>query len=96
MRRYIGAVLLSVALTAPVAMRAQDHDRDEHRDRRIYDPDRRDYHEWNEREERAYRHFLEERREHYRDWARASKRERREYWRWRHEHPDSMLWPDRR
>ena len=84
MNRYLSVFLLTGALLAPVALRADD----EHRHfKRYYDPDRRDYHEWNEQEERAYRHYLQEQRRDYRDWRKANREEQREYWRWRHEHP---------
>ena len=92
MRKFMGALLLSGVLMSPMVMRADDHDRDHDRDRvriRVYDPYRRDYHEWNENEDRAYRHWLEaERHREYRDWKHMSKREQREYMRWRHEHSD--------
>ncbi|HEV3197613.1 MAG TPA: hypothetical protein VGZ73_06885 [Bryobacteraceae bacterium] len=84
MRRYLGALLLSAMLIAPVVIRADDR-----HDKRYYDRDRRDYHEWNEREEQAYRRWLQERRHEYRDWGRTSRKEQREYFRWRHEHPDN-------
>jgi hypothetical protein len=86
MRLYLGALLLS---GAPVAVKAYDHDDHE---KRYYDKEGRDYHNWNATEDRAYREFLQERHEKYRDWNRASSREQRDYWRWRHSHPDEMLW----
>ena len=89
MFRYAGALLLGAVLTVPVAMRADEHrDRVENHDRRYYDAERKDYHEWNEREDQAYRRWLEERHRQHRDFTKASKQEQREYWRWRHEHPD--------
>ena len=88
MRKFMGALLLSGVLMSPIVMRADDHDRDDHRVR-VYDPYRRDYHDWNENEERAYRHWVEQERHiHYRDWKHMNKREQREYMRWRHEHSD--------
>jgi type III secretory pathway component EscR len=82
MRRFLGALMLSGVLMAPIAMQAKD-------DHRVYDRDRRDYHQWNEAENRAYRHWLTEERHHqWHDWNRASRAEQREYWRWRHEHSD--------
>ena len=89
MHRYITTMLLGAALCAPVAMRAADdehHDRD--RNRRVYDRENRDYHEWNEREDRAYRHWLEENRRPYMDYNRVDRRQQQEYWRWRHKHHD--------
>jgi len=84
MRRYLGALLLSAMLMSPIAMSADDR-----HDKRYYDRDRRDYHEWNEREEQAYRRWREDQHREYRDWNRASRKEQREYFRWRHEHPDA-------
>ena len=100
MGRYLSVFFLATALLAPITVRADDHDRDDHeRDRRVnryYDTDGRDWHQWNDREDRAYRHYLEERREHYRDWEHVNKRQQRDYWRWRHQHPDNALYPDER
>ncbi len=87
--RHISTLLLGASLLAPLALRADD---DDHRhDKRYYDRDHKDYHEWNDREDRAYRKFLEERHEHYRDWNRINRDRQREYWRWRHDHPDNVL-----
>jgi hypothetical protein len=86
MRIFLAGLMLTGVLMTPAILSAKDHDRD---DRRVYDPYRRDYHEWNENEERAYRHWVEqERHQQYRDWKHANKRDQREYWRWRHEHSD--------
>jgi hypothetical protein len=92
MHRYLIAFLLGAALIGPVGVRAGDNrERDEHREKRYYDRERKDWHEWNEKEQRAYRHWLEERREDQHDWARAKRREQQEYWKWRHEHPNTLL-----
>ena len=85
MKRYLMSLVLGATLLTPVALLADDHDHDK---RRYYDPDARDYHEWNQREDRAYRHYLEEQHHQYRDWNKANKKEQREYWRWRHRHMD--------
>jgi hypothetical protein len=80
MRRFLGVIMLSGVLMAPIAMQAEQ---------RYYDRDHRDYHAWNDDENRAYRHWLtEERHRHYHEWNRASRAEQRNYWRWRHEHMD--------
>ena len=89
MHRCICAFLLGAALLAPVSMRAGDddhHDRDHAR--RYWDPEHRDWHEWNDREDRAYRHYLEEQHREHRDWDKINKKQQREYWKWRHEHRD--------
>jgi type III secretory pathway component EscR len=83
MRRYLGALLLSSAICAPQVVKGDEHDR---REKRYYDRDARDWHQWNDNEDRAYRHYLQETHREYRHFARASRRERQEYWRWRHSH----------
>ena len=103
MKRYAGSLLVGATLMSPVALKAgntsaqvplkkasQETVETEVRTRRYYDPDFKDYHEWNEAEERAYRHWLmEERREHeFRTYNRIPSEEQREYWKWRHEHRD--------
>jgi type III secretory pathway component EscR len=82
MKRYLSAFLLSTALLVPQIVKGDD----DHHQKRYYDRDARDWHEWNEREDRAYRRFLEERHREYRHFAKASRRERQEYWKWRHRH----------
>jgi hypothetical protein len=56
--------------------------------RRVYDENRRDWHEWNGNEDRAYRQYLTERRREYRDFFQVDARGQRDYWNWRHGHPD--------
>jgi len=78
---------------APLALRADDDDHRNDRDRqrteqRYYDEHGRDYHVWNNREDQAYRNYLKERNREYREFSRANKREQQEYWQWRHSHRD--------
>ena len=44
MKNYLSALLLGTALLTPLVINA-----DEHHERRYYDKDHKDYHEWNER-----------------------------------------------
>jgi hypothetical protein len=95
MRRYLGSFLLGAVLATPVVVRADDeHERRERQEanrvQRYYDPQAKDWHEWNEQEERAYHRWWDEHHHDraFRDWNRLNDRERREYWRWRHEHHD--------
>ncbi len=79
------ALLLAAVVAAPVAstgcvVRARA---------RIYDPDYRDYHRWDDHERQAYREYWEERHERYRDYDRLNGEQRREYWEWRHRHSDN-------
>jgi hypothetical protein len=85
-RRAISLLFLMVAVatsssicTARPAQEAQV---------RVYDPDHKDYHNWDEREDHAYRHYLEERHEQYRKYEKLKEKEQRDYWKWRHSHPD--------
>jgi hypothetical protein len=82
MKRFFMSLALGSSLLAPVIGMAAE--------RREYDRERRDYHEWNEQEGRAYRHWLmEERHERrYREYRRLKAQQQREYWHWRHEHAD--------
>jgi len=98
MRRVFLATVLGLAvLVAPMAMKAsnslQAESQSEARRRdvsehRVYDRDRKDYHDWNENEDRAYRRYWESRHRAYRDYERLNRREQSHYWSWRHSHPD--------
>jgi hypothetical protein len=66
-------------------------DGDNHREKRYYDRDGRDYHTWNNNEDRAYRQYLEEQHREYRVFPKVRAPQQREYFRWRHEHPDNTL-----
>ncbi|HVP47349.1 MAG TPA: hypothetical protein VMT32_12225 [Bryobacteraceae bacterium] len=93
MKKILSTFLFSAILMTPVILRAAN-DRDDHARNRYYDPQYRDYHEWNEHEERAYRHYLKERHREYRAWSKADRKVQREYWKWRHNHPDAALFRD--
>ena len=89
--KYVASIFLSAALLAPVGAmampKAQDdherHEQEEH-ERRQYDPQYRDYHNWDSREDRMYRQWLSERNREYVDYDRLDSREQRDYWKWRH------------
>src|SRR4051812_2015949 len=91
MKRLLCTCLLGSALLMPVAMRADDddHHRDRARSQRYWDPEARDWHDWNDHEQDAYRRYLREQNRQEHDWAKASKKEQREYWKWRHNHMDN-------
>ena len=80
------ALLVGVALIAPVPARADDH-----HDKRYYDRDGRDYHSWNSQEDRAYRVYLGEQHRDYRRFQKVKSNQQKEYFKWRHDHPDSVL-----
>ena len=89
MRKVFVLLLSSCSLLIPVQLLAQHgYIPDQQHERRYYDRDHRDYHEWNEREERAWHRYWDERHRREIAWERAKERQRRAYWRWRHEHPE--------
>lgn len=87
MKKLCTAFCLSVALTVPVYVSAQEH----HDDKRIYDRKHHDYHEWNDREDKAYHIYWEQQHHAYVDWEHANERQRDAYWNWRHRHSDAIL-----
>jgi hypothetical protein len=96
--RYLGSLLVAVALTAPVGLQASSNFRDDSRQdarersernyRRYYDRDHRDYHRWDNGEDGRYRHWGQERHEAYRPFYKLQHAQQRAYWKYRHEHPD--------
>lgn len=94
-KQAIASLFLSGALLAPMGALAKtipqdDHERheQEEREHRVYDPDRKDYHNWDQREDEVYRHWLEEKHESYVAYERLDHKRQREYWKWRHEHEE--------
>jgi hypothetical protein len=98
MHRYLGSLLLGVALMVPAGIQASsnfqdDHgqdarERNERNQRRYYDRDHRDYHLWDDREDGRYRRWREERHEAYLPFYKLQRVRQRAYWKYRHEHPD--------
>ena len=76
---------MGAALMVPAVVSAADQEK------RYYDRDGRDYHQWNDHEDRAYRIYLGEQHQHYREFSKVNNSHRKEYFKWRHEHPDTML-----
>jgi hypothetical protein len=90
--RWIASMFLSAALVVPIgaiAMPTPQDDRErqelEEHQRRYYDQQNRDYHNWNNQEDRMYREWLAERRYNYVDYDRLDPRDQQDYWRWRHQ-----------
>ena len=83
--QYLSAVLLGMALIAPIGSRADskfqeerrhdDDDARQHRSRRYYDRERKDYHHWDDREDARYRRSQEGRHQQYRDFYRLHRRD---------------------
>jgi len=82
----LSAFFAGATLMTPVTVKADDH-----RDKRYYDRDGRDYHTWDDHEDRAYRLYLGEQHRDYREFHRVKPVQQQEYFRWRHDHPDHTL-----
>ena len=89
------SVFLSAALMVPMGALAigspqDDHERheQEERERRVYDPVHKDYHNWDAKEDGAYRHWLETKHEAYVEYEKLDHKRQEEYWKWRHEHEE--------
>ena len=82
------AFVLSAALTAPIALIAQDNN---HTEKRYYDKKGKDYHTWNDNEDRAYRSYLTEQHQGYRRFDKVSPSRQQVYFNWRHSYPDSSI-----
>ena len=93
--KYVASFFVSAALMAPVGAMAMPRPQDEHerheqeeREHRVYDPTRKDYHNWDAREDEAYRRWLEVKHEAYVDYGRLERKRQEEYWKWRHKHEE--------
>jgi hypothetical protein len=89
--RFRVAALLSVTLTAPLALapaalRAQDHDVVIYHDKAHHDD-----HHWDGREDQAYRMYGNEHHYKYREFHTLNAHEQQSYWGWRHKHSDAVL-----
>jgi hypothetical protein len=80
--RFLGSLLLTGALVAPVAVVAIPAPQD------VYDREHKDHHNWDDHENEAWRRFLAENHRKEHEFAKAKKHEQEEYWNWRHNHPD--------
>jgi len=83
--KIVSAFCLGAPLLVPATAAAANHDK------RYYDRDGRDYHQWNGQEDRAYRVYLGEQHQQYRQFKKVKPAQRTEYFKWRHEHPDTTL-----
>ena len=87
--RYFSLVLLGAALAAPAITMAGPRPQEASVQVRVYDHDRRDYHNWDDREDRAYRHYLVVQHRSYRAYDKQNSKLHKHYWEWRHSHPDN-------
>jgi hypothetical protein len=63
----------------------------EHREKKDYDREGRDYRTWDDHEDRAYRVYLGEQHHEYREFEQTKAVPQQEYFKWRQDHPDHVL-----
>jgi len=88
LHRYLGSLLVSAALIAPVGIQASDNDRN-CPNNGYYDRDHKDCHNWDDHEARAYQSWEKDQRRAHQEFSERKAKEQSEYWKWRHEHPDN-------
>jgi hypothetical protein len=100
--RYLISFFLAAALASSLAIAQQDDQRREddqrqqqdhnnrnaENQRRVYDKDHKDYHNWDDNENRAWGQFLTENHKSSHEFSKANKKEQSQFWNWRHAHPD--------
>jgi len=94
--RYLfSSLCLTAALAVPSAItcaaaRQDNGHQEEHRndDKRVYDRNHKDYHNWDDNEDRSYRVYLGENHREYHPFLELKVKEQNAYWNWRHHHPD--------
>jgi hypothetical protein len=90
LHRYLGSLLLGVALIAPVGIQAEDKDKDHNcPNNGYYDRDHKDCHSWDDHEGRAYQTWEQAQHKTHREYSKLKADEQSQYWKWRHEHPDN-------
>jgi type III secretory pathway component EscR len=91
MTKILGSLLLGLALMAPVAIQAQDHDGHDQnsQSKRYYDKTHKDYHQWNSQEDSSYHQWLKDNHRKDHDFAKAPKSEQQSYWNYRHDHSEA-------
>lgn len=84
--RFMASLLLTAALTAPLALQARDNDHDRDDRNRVYDRSHRDYHNWSQDEDRNYRQWYGQtyNGRQYRDYRKLNRKNQDSYWNWRH------------
>jgi len=82
--RYLGSLLLSLALISPLVGTGCSG----HVYYRAYDPYHQDYHRWDASEEGYYQQWERDNHRQDRDYRKLDKDDQKQYWDWRHSHDD--------
>jgi hypothetical protein len=86
--RYCTSLFLTAALAAPVAILAVPIPQEDHNQKRVYDKDHKDYHNWDANENKAWGQYLDDNHKSSHEYSKANKKEQSQYWNYRHAHPD--------
>jgi len=93
MNRYLSACLMGAGLlVTTLVVRADDDNHQQNK--RYYDRDAKDWHEWNANEDQTYHRYLQEKSLPAHDWTKANRKQQRDYYKWRHSHPNVVVAPD--
>jgi hypothetical protein len=79
------AIVIAAALIAPAATIANARPQNDH-DRKVYDSEHKDYHNWNKDEDQQWHVYLGTEHQKYHDFDKANKKQQADYWKWRHDH----------
>ena len=85
---YIGSLLLTAALAAPISIMAAPTPGPVGVTVRVYDRHHRDFHEWDDRENHAWGVYLTNHHRRHYEYSRANRRDQDRYWTYRHNHRD--------
>jgi hypothetical protein len=85
---YIASLFLTAALAAPVSTLAVPIPQEARDQKRVYDKDHKDYHNWDDKEDKAWGQWLTENHKEPHEFSKANSKEHSQYWNWRHAHPD--------
>jgi len=93
--RFLSSLILTAAIASPVAMMAaakpqddRDHENKQGENKRYYDKQHKDYHNWDSNEDQAYQRYQTGHHEK-RAFIQLNTRQQTVYWNWRHQNPDN-------
>ena len=94
--KFVGSAILTLALAAPATIMAAPQPQEikarvdvQTSQKRVYDPQHKDYHNWDSNEDRQWKQYHSTEHLKYRDYSKASKKDQANYWNWRHQNGDN-------
>lgn len=93
--KFVGSAVLTVALAAPATIVAAPRPQEvkaridvQTSQNRVYDPDHKDYHNWDGNEQKQWKQYQSTEHLKYHDYSKANKNDQSNYWNWRHDNDD--------